>query len=140
MQLAFLMEKEYPPYAKWYGTAFSRLKCGKTLSPILTRVLHSASWEDRETHLCLAYCVLAEMHDDLGITDPLLAEVTRFFMRPFRVIWGDKFARAIAARISSPEIASIVQRRLIGSIDIFSDNTDLLEDASIRVALKSLYE
>jgi hypothetical protein len=139
MRLAFLMEKQYPPYAKWYGTAFSRLKSARTLSPMLTRALHSTSWRDRETHLCLAYHVLAEMHNDLKITDRLPAEITGFFDRPFRVIRGEKFARAIAARISIPEIAGIAQRRLIGSIDILSDNADLLQDESVRPALKSLY-
>jgi hypothetical protein len=38
MQLVFLMEKRYAPYAKWYGTAFARLAAGPALIPILRRV------------------------------------------------------------------------------------------------------
>ena len=98
MRLAFLMEKEYPPYAKWYGTAFSHLTSAKNLAPILADVLHSTSWIERETHLCQAYCILAEMHNDLKITDPLSADVTQFFTRPFRIIGGDRFAKAIAGQ------------------------------------------
>jgi hypothetical protein len=31
MRLCFLMEKQYWPYAKWFGTAFSKLACaGRT--------------------------------------------------------------------------------------------------------------
>ncbi len=107
--------------------------------PVLTNVLHSVSWPEREKYLCQAYCILAELHNDLKITAPLYTEVTQFFSRPFRIIGGERFAKAIAERISDPKIASLTERLPIGSIDIFSDNTDLLEDASVRLALKSLY-
>ena len=39
MKLTFLMEKQYAPYSKWLGTAFGRLKAGKTLAPVLRDVL-----------------------------------------------------------------------------------------------------
>ena len=139
MRLAFLMEKEYPPYAKWFGTAFSRLKSAKKLNPILTEALHSTSWEERESHLCLAYEVLARMHNDLGITKPVSPEVSQFFSRPFKIIGGEKLAKAIVESIKDPEIVRLTKRSLIGSIDMISDNTDVLEDQSFRLALKSLY-
>jgi hypothetical protein len=28
MRLSFFMEKQYAPYSKWFGTAFTHLKCG----------------------------------------------------------------------------------------------------------------
>lgn len=31
----FLLEREYAPYSKWLGTAFSRLPCGAELIPIV---------------------------------------------------------------------------------------------------------
>jgi hypothetical protein len=139
MCLVFLYDKEYPPYAKWYGTAFSKLKSSKRLITLLTKVLHSVSWQDRETHLCFAYHILAEIHNDLKITAPLSIEPTQFFSRPFRIIGGERFAKAIVERISDPEIARLAAHRPIGSIDIFSNNTDLLEDVSVRLALRSLY-
>jgi hypothetical protein len=140
MRLAFLMEKEYPPYPKWYGTAFSKLKSAGRLVPILTNVLHSASWQDRERYLCQAYKILAEMHNDLKITPHLSTEITQFFNRPFKIIGGERFATAITKRIGDAEIARLAERLLIGSLDIFSDNTDLLEDASVRLPLKSLFK
>ncbi len=139
MRLAFLYEKQYPPYAKWYGTAFSQLESSKRLIRLLVSVLHSESWKDREIYLSLAYHILAEMHNGLKITDPLSTNTTQFFDRPFRIIGGEKFVKAITERIRDPEVARLAVHRLIGSIDIFSDNTDLLEDESIRLALKSLY-
>ncbi len=140
MRLAFLMEKQYPPYAKWFGTAFSKLKSSERLAPVLTHVLHSYSWQDRETHLCQAYHLLAEMHNNLKITGPLSSETYQFFGRPFQIIGGEKFAKAIAGHINDPDLARLAKQRSIGSIDIFSDNTDLLEDESVRPAIKLLYQ
>ncbi len=140
MRLAFLMEKEYPPYAKWLGTAFSRLKSGDRLTPAITDALHAASWQEREDALCRAYQVLAGTHNSLEITEPLPVEVAQFFGRPFRVIWGERFAKAIIRRIQDPQVVPLTGRSLMGSIDIISDNTDFLEDASLRKNLKSLFE
>jgi hypothetical protein len=84
--------------------------------------------------------VLALMHNDLKITEPLYAEVTQFFGRPFKVIGGERTARAIAGQIKDPMIARLAMERPIGSIDTFSDNTDLLEDPAVRLALRSLYQ
>jgi len=37
MQLCFLMERHYAPYAKRFGTAFARLKCAVLIAPMLQR-------------------------------------------------------------------------------------------------------
>lgn len=140
MRLVFLMEKKYPPYAKWFGTGFSQLKSAKKLTPILTNTLHAVSWQERESHLCLAYEISAKMHNALKITEPVSPEVSQFFSRPFKVIKGERFVQAITMNIKDPEIVSLIKRKPFGSIDLFSDNTDFLEDPSIRTALKSIYE
>lgn len=57
MRLCFLMEKEYAPYSKWFGTAFSRLECAGRLSPILENVLAAEDWKEREIHFSQAYKV-----------------------------------------------------------------------------------
>ena len=136
MRLAFLMEREYPPYAKWVGTAFSELKSAVKLEPFLANVLHASSWRERETHLSTAYTILAGMHNELGITEPLSPDVSQFWGRPFKVIRGDKFSTAILKRIKVPQITPLMRRSPIGSIDIFSDNTDMLEDAALRPVIR----
>jgi hypothetical protein len=140
MVLAFLMEKVYPPYAKWFGTAFLQLKSAHRLSLALTGALHSSSWEEREDALCKAYEVLADIHNSLGITERLSTKVSRFFDRPFKVIQGEKFAKAILERIKDPAIMPLTKHSLIGNIDTISDNTDLLADASLRTSIRALYE
>ena len=139
MKLAFLMEKVYPPYPKWFGTAFGELESAQRLLPHLTGVLHAKNWPEREKHLIPAYELSADMHNGLGITAGLDPKVSPFWGRPFQVIHGDRFAQAIVSKIAGEEIRDMAGRRLIGNIDLISDNTDLLEDCGIRQALTRLY-
>jgi hypothetical protein len=141
MRLCFLLERVYAPYPKWFGTAFKQLECAENLLPVLEHILLSKTWDERESHLERAYQLVAEMHDHLGITEPINAKTGNFFSRPFRVIHlHGKFADAISKRISDPAICRLIQRRLIGSIDQISDNTDVLSDAKLRTALRRFYE
>jgi hypothetical protein len=140
MRLAFFMERDYPPYAKWFGTAFSGLKSAGKLQPALVGMLKAGSWEEREGLFCSAGTTLVEMHNSLRITTPVPAEASPFWSRPFRVIQGEKIAAVIIDNISDPQIKRLTRPSLIGSIDIFSDNTDLLSDASFRTKIRRLYE
>jgi hypothetical protein len=150
MRLAFLMEKEYPPYAKWFGTAFSQLRSTGELTTYITDILHATSWKEREKSLCNAYEYVAEIHNSLGITAPILAEVSQFHGRPFKIIQGEAIAKAIIEQIKDPEIASLeetyedeldlcTRRRPIGNIDLISDNTDLLEGKTVPQVLRAHY-
>lgn len=139
MSLCFLMEKQYAPYPKWYGTAFQRLKCADQLRSVLWRVQQSSTWQDREAALCEAYESLARMHNELGITEVLPTTVSPFFGRPFNVIHGETFAQALVSQITDPDVKRIALRHLIGSIDQFSDSTDLRSDTSWRPTLRLLY-
>lgn len=141
MRLCFLMEKRYAPYPKWFGTAFNELKCADDLAPILSLALSAKAWQEREKHLNAAYEYVAGMHNRLGITEPLSANVSSFFGRPFLVIHlAGKFADTIRASITDPVIKQIAGRKLVGGIDQLSDNTDILSDPQWRTTLRRLYE
>ena len=71
MRLAFLQERRYAPYMKWFGTAFSTLASAQELSPHLRSVLSAGDWTERELHLSRAYEAVARMHNDLILTPPL---------------------------------------------------------------------
>jgi hypothetical protein len=140
MRLAFLMEKRYMPYAKWFGTAFSKLRSAASLEPALTAALHAGSWKEIEKNLCSAYEIIAGMHNALKITEPLPPKVSQFWGRPFQVIRGGKFAAAILKEIKDPRVTPAMKRSPIGGIDIFSDNMDMLEDPAFRPVIHKLYE
>ncbi len=135
------MEKQYAPYPKWFGTAFQRLDCAPALSPWLRRAQTAETWQEREDQLVPAYMYMAERHNALGLTPPLPTETVPFYTRPFRVIHlAGGFAGALADQIRDPVVKQIASRRRIGSIDQFSDSTDLLSDACWRKMLRRLYE
>ena len=140
MRLCFLMERTYAPYPKWFGTAFKQLACAQNLGPILSSALRADSWELRERALVEAYEYLAVMHNALGLTDPLPETAMPFHGRPYSVVAMHGFADALLAAISDPAVIKIARRRPIGSIDQFSDSTDLLSDPVWRPLLRRLYE
>jgi hypothetical protein len=139
MMLCFLMERQYAPYSKWFGTAFAQLACAGRLTPIFHQALSAKTWQEREIYLCEAYAITAEMHNALGITERLPTEVSLFHQRPYKVIHGDRFADAIRAQIQDENIKRIAATTWIGSVNLFSDNTDLLESTSLQQKLKALY-
>lgn len=139
MMLSFLMERQYAPYAKWLGAAFKHLQAGPVLAPILQAVLAAETWQSRGEHLAAAYEHLAAKHNALGITEPLTAQARPFWSRPFPVIHGERFAKAILARISDPKVRRLAEHAAVGGIDQISDNTDVLESLP-RTITRRLFE
>jgi len=129
MRLCFLMEKTYAPYSKWFGTAFSRLRSAKALSPVLRNVLLAESMKEREGFLSEAYKKVAELHNALGITEPLPTHVSTYHDRPYLVIHADRFADAIRRQIKDAEVMAIKSN--IGSVDQFMDSTDVLSSPEV---------
>jgi Domain of unknown function (DUF4037) len=125
MRLWLLMNRRYPPYSKWLGTAFSRVPGTEPLAASLSAALAAMTWRDREPPLCRAYVMAAEAHNALGLTEPLGTGTRPFYDRPYQVIGAERFATALLEAISDPAI-----RRLppIGAADQFIDNTDALVD------------
>ncbi len=139
MRLCFLMERVYAPYPKWFGTAFKRLACADTLYPILQEVLAARTWQERQQHLIPVYETIARLHNQLNLTEPLHESTRLFWGRPFQVIALHGFDVALIEQIKDPAVRQLAERRPIGSIDQFSDSTDLLEDTSRRATVKNLY-
>lgn len=139
MMLCFLVERVYAPYPKWFGTGFSKLACAPRLTPIFHHVFGAETWREREIPLSDAYHVVAEMHNALGMTTPLPTQVSPFHGRPYQVIHGEAFSEAILKQITDPEVKRIADSPLIGSLDQFSDSTDLRENAGLREKIRALY-
>ena len=139
MAISFLMERRYAPYPKWFGTAFKQLRCASDLTPALRRAQLAPTWQEREAALAEAYTQIARAHNGLGITLPVSETVTPFFGRPFNVIFAPRFVEALLAQVTDPEVQRMASARLIGSIDQFSDSTDLKEDPTRRAKIRNLY-
>jgi hypothetical protein len=124
MRLCFLMERQYAPYIKWFGTAFARLACAEKMSPLLMAVLNAPTWQEREKPLMAAYQLAADMHNRLGITTPLVIPVGLFYDRPFRVIHVDHLVETLRAAINDGAVKALPAH--LGSVDQFTDSTDAL--------------
>jgi hypothetical protein len=138
MNLCFLMERQYPPYSKWFGTAFARLRPAAQLTPAFEAALSAPTWQTREQHLSTAYEIVAAMHNALALT-PLLPQVSSFHGRPFQVIHADRFTSALLKLIRDPAVEQIAQDTHIGAVEQFSTSTDFLEDAKITRRARGLY-
>jgi hypothetical protein len=136
MRLCFLMERQYAPYSKWFGTAFSRLACGPELTPTLGSALHSESWQERERALMAAYEEVIAMHNALQITPPVSTRIERLWDRPFKVVWAD-IPDLLRAEIGDPAVLSIVERWPVGPVDQLRD---LLWPASDRRVLLRVFD
>jgi hypothetical protein len=137
MRLCFLMEKQYAPYSKWFGTAFAQLDCADFLTPVFERALRSADWQERENHVSAAYEIAATMHNDLGITTPMPTEVSRFHDRPFMVIQSEAIAEAIWEAIRGEEMQALPYG--LGKVDQYIDRTDVLSHTARCQRLSALY-
>lgn len=141
MKLCFLMERQYAPYSKWFGTAFARLKCAAQLSPLLQQTISTSGWKEREKLLSAAYELVARMHNALGITRPLETTVAQFYDRPYLVL-KSSFSREIVQVITSETVKRVLipgVKYAIGNIDQLVDSTDILSDTTLCVKLKALY-
>ena len=140
MQLCFLMERRYAPYPKWFGTGFAQLDCAEKLTPILRDVQMGATFRERESALVNAYEILNTMFNALDITPPIEPAVVDFHGRGFQVTHGWRYTEKLREAITDPAVKAIADRTEIGSIDQFSDNTDMRENSRLHDGIARLYE
>lgn len=139
MRVAFLLERQYPPYPKWFGTAFARLPCAPRLRPHLETALATSNWREREAGLSAAYTELVRTQQECGIAIAADHEVGQFWQRPFRVIHGEKIAALVFSDMSDEGLVALSRKRPIGNIDMISDNTNVLTDPQTSILLRSWY-
>lgn len=138
MKLAFLMERQYAPYGKWFGSAFRRLKISAKLTPVLRDVLLAKTWKAREQKLAHAYSLIAKQHNSLKITEPLRTRASNYYDRPYLVIHGDRFADKILKAIKDPDVKRVNPH--VGSIDQLTDSPDITQTLTLRRSLGAVYE
>jgi hypothetical protein len=132
MRLALLIQRRYPPYSKWLGTALARTPAGRDLAPLLSAALSARSWPERERSLSDAYETIARLHNSIGVTPPLdpLVRPT-FYDRPYQIPDAGRFVRALRDQIRDASVRSLP---LTGAVDQFIDSTDALGDRDLRRA------
>ena len=128
MRLAYVMERTHQPYTKWFGSGFNQLAGAPRLAPHLTAALRGETWQDRDRSLATAYEVCAEIHNNLGLTEPLPTKPGLFHTRPFHVLDENRYVDALVARIEDPAVKRLArnQHLIIGNTTQWADSTDAL--------------
>lgn len=135
VRLCFLFERRYPPYAKWLGSAFSRLASAPELTSWFEQALDDGI--DKEAALANACERVAAMHNALGITTPVDARIRPYYGRPYLVLRADRFASATLNALD-PQFRAELDH-VPGTIDQIVDNTDTLTDPAQWRALRCAY-
>jgi hypothetical protein len=137
MKLTFLIERQYAPYAKWFGSAFARLENGERLASIFFHILETRTWQERESWMSQAYLHLGEMHNKLGVTGPVEVRVASFHSRSYRVPHSDRFVDALHEAIKSEAVRALP--RHVGGVGQFVDSTDIGDSVERLKALGVIY-
>ena len=128
MHLGHLLERRWPPYAKWVGSSFRSLPRAGSAQRPLTEALSAAGWRDREAGLVRGIRILNEVQRDSGL--PALDDpVEPFWDRPYAGVSSD-VVPALEASISDPLVRALP--RGVGSAEQWSHNVDVLVHAERR--------
>lgn len=128
MHLGHLLDRRWPPYAKWLGTSFARLPRAAVASGPLESALFAASWPEREAGLVEALRRLSRLQGEAGL--PALDDpVEHFWDRPFHGV-RDAAVTALVDSIRDPVVHALP--RGVGSAEQWSDNVDVLVHMSLR--------
>ncbi|MEO7752764.1 MAG: DUF4037 domain-containing protein [Terracoccus sp.] len=130
LHLAFLLERTWPPYAKWLGTAHADLP--GTDPAALLRAVAAPSWQEREALLAQWLRRLADRQQEVGLPD-VGDPVAPFHERPLLGI-RPGVVELITDSITSPEVRSLA--RGVGTPEQWSDNVDVLLSPSRRARLR----
>jgi hypothetical protein len=137
MRLALLMERTYAPYTKWLGTAFSQLGHPDGLDRDLEDTVKTGTFAERERALTSAYRKAAVRFNALRLTEPVDNEPHRFHDRPAIVLGAGRFVEASLKAVKDQQVREL---GLIGAIDQFADNTNLLSNPAAYRKLINIYE
>jgi hypothetical protein len=129
VRLALLMQRRYPPYSKWLGSAFARTAAASELTPLLAAAMTAATWPEREHNLSAAYEAAGRLHNAIAVSPPVDPAVRpTYYDRPYRVIEAGRFVRALREQISDERVRALP---LIGAVDQFIDKTDAIGNAAV---------
>lgn len=145
MRVAFLIERRWAPYGKWFGRAFGELVLAHRAGPLLAAALAADAWRDREAALVEAGGILIAATNDLGLAGPVDPAPRRFHDRDIRVVDAGRVTLALTAAITDPDVVRVVAAqgprpgrdlgRLAGTVDQAVDCTDILCDHARRRAV-----
>jgi hypothetical protein len=136
MRQAFLLERRWAPYGKWFGHAYGHLPLAVPMRRGLDTLLTAATWQERETGFCAAASIIGRATNRLGLADPVDPHPRRFHDRDIRTVDAEGFTTALTTAITHDEVRALLERlgtrehipvpSLPGTIDQAVDTADVL--------------
>lgn len=129
MEMAFLQEKQYRPYDKWFGTAFAQLDAAAILGPLIDEALNKPPNAHTEGPLAAALLTIAKRHVALGISEPATPAMSDFqvgindAVRPYPVLNTRDLITATTNAITDPALRAQVP---VGAIDQLTHADDAM--------------
>jgi len=137
MRLAFLYCGWYAPYSKWFGKSFGLLPIDQAIRAAILRAVTAAGIRDREDSIVFAQKAMADLHNRLGITDPVDVKIENYYDRAIKVIFAEKIAQAAAKRLAGTPLQDCP---LIGALSQVANFVAITEPVRYRERIKHLYE
>lgn len=117
MHLAFLLERRWAPYAKWFGSVFATFPEFRAVADLLEVALSASRSSDRQLAIASALEALAAIQGSRGL--PTRSPVVEpFFDRPYVTL--GPIADDVVATIADPALRA--RTPLVGSAEQWSDN------------------
>ncbi|WP_431280220.1 DUF4037 domain-containing protein [Leifsonia poae] len=126
--LAFMVERRWPPYAKWFGTCLRELAGADELGAAIDEVLAGTDVGVRQRGIARALDSLLDRQNAVGLTDAPVATVPfwdRPYLHPDPVI-----VEQLLDPIRDPVVRALPHGH--GSIEQRTDTVDILVDARAR--------
>jgi hypothetical protein len=128
MHLSFMLERRWPPYAKWMGSLFLELPGASALRLPLHAAVSGADWHTRERGIADALELLLVQQNARGLTSAPLATVP-FWDRPY-VHPDPAIVAQLLEPIQDPQLLALQVG--LGSAEQRTDNVDILVDPAAR--------
>ncbi|NYE74112.1 DUF4037 domain-containing protein [Microlunatus parietis] len=129
MELAFLQERRYRPYDKWFSRAFDDLDAAGDLGPLIDRALTEPPTGRADDSVLRAMILAGSRHNELGLSEPVPPKIGPFevginaAVRPYPVLNSAALIDAIVDSITDPALRDLPR---VGTIDQLTHADDLL--------------
>lgn len=123
MRISFILEDQYIPYAKWFGSKFYYLNLAKRLLPLFQQIISTSNWEEREDCLVKGYLVLTNEMKKLNLINIEIKEIF-FYTRPQKIINIMDLITNLSLKLDK----ELIKRYSWGSINQIIPISDIIDD------------
>lgn len=136
IKMAFLLERKYAPYSKWFGFAFKQLITAERLEPLLIEAIDSDDWQERQRSITEAHRQLGLIHNERKITKRLPVKTFDFHGRGYKVFDMEPYIIELKKLIKDKKLRNM--KFELGSVDQFIDHTRINHENYVYRELKAV--